>query len=840
MKSPALNRQIQAIFGEGGEERLWQGLERLESQAPELVSGLRRLIQGADATCAQYAFIHQVQSELGGDILSEWNLRSGVIESGRQWKSFLGYEQDALADTVAAWQGLLHPDDLGPVRAAIAAHARGQKPSLHVECRLKTRSGSWRWLQLKGKVSARDEQGDALRLLVLFRDVSEMRATESALLSAKEAAETANRARGAFLANISHEIRTPLNGVIGMTELALDTKLDSEQRHYLKTVKSSAESLLGLLNDILDFSKIEAGKMQFETISFSPSRVLQEAARTIAVGAHKKGLELVLGIGATVPERVVGDPTRLRQVFLNLLGNAIKFTEQGEVEARVDLERQEGVSVYLRCSVRDTGIGIPEARQKDIFDAFSQADSSTTRRFGGTGLGLAICARLVQLMGGGIELDSREGQGSRFSFTARFGFEAAPFGSAADKQFAGLRALVLMPPNSAARELQECLARLGVTVSRLEDGKAAREALEKARQLDYPYQFVFADAALTDAGGLVEQWLRESPPEKLVMLLTHEDSRQGLEDLQAQGRGGCLLKPVAPDDVRELLGLLQAPPGGAAFDLAPIDLQAASHPSGKSLEVLLVEDNPVNQELARRLLEKHGHRVLVANHGGEALDLFEQHRFDVIFMDMQMPVMGGIEATEAIRAREMRRSWVVSDSFLQQVPIIAMTANAMAGDRERCLEAGMNDYLTKPLRIEELERVLASLQGQEAQEGAGLAPPPARALVDFAAAESDLGDRDLVLQMARMLLDEWDGHLAQLQQSLAGQHAQDLCRHAHTLKSLVAIFHADQARQLALDLERATQDAGRVDWPACQQMARLLLSGLAELRPLLEKFVNDA
>lgn len=844
MKSPALNRQIRAVFGEGGEERLWRELDQLEARAPGLGSALRQLIQGADATCAQYAFIHQVQNELGGDVLSEWNLRTGSIESGRQWKTLLGYGQDALDDTLAAWQSLLHPDDRVRLQGAMAAYLQGMHPFLAVECRLRNSSGQWRWLMLKGKVSGRDERGEAQRLLVLMRDVSEMRAAEAALVAAKEAAETANRARGAFLANISHEIRTPLNGVIGMTELALDTRLDNEQRHYLRTVKSSAEALLALLNDVLDFSKIEAGKIQFETISFSPARILQEAARTMAVGAHKKGLELVLGIGAGVPERVIGDPTRLRQVFLNLLGNAIKFTEQGEIEARVDLVRQEGASVYLHCAVRDTGIGIPEGRQRAIFEAFSQADSSTTRRYGGTGLGLAICSRLVQLMGGEIALESQEGQGSRFHFTARFGLDPDVPGGRAGAAFAGLRALVLMPPGSAIREILECLQRLGVAVSCSEDGAAARDALLKARQLQYPYQYVLVDAAMPAPWqeGWVSHWLAQAPPEKLVMLLTHEHARQGLDELQARQLGSCLLKPVAPEDILELLNWFQSAAAAGGFELAPFELGQKQARAAQPLEVLLVEDNPVNQELARRLIEKEGHRVRVANHGGEALALFEQHRFDVIFMDMQMPVMGGIEATEAIRAKEMRRSWVVSDGGLRQVPIIAMTANAMAGDRERCLEAGMNDYLTKPLRLEELRRVLGSLGALAAgEEGAALAlPSPERAAVDFAAAERDLGDRDLVLQMARMLLEEWDEQQQQLQRSLDQGRCRDLCRQAHTLKGLVAIFHAEQVRQLALELELASRDETQVDWGGCRAIMARLFDSLRDLRPRLESYVGRA
>lgn len=830
MKSPALNRQLQSIFGDEGEARLFQGLERLEAREPELVSGLRRLIHGADAACAQYAFIQQALAELGGDVLSEWNLRSGRIESGRQWKTLLGYPLDALEDSVAAWQGLLHGDDVVLVRAAIAAHVRGERSSLDVECRMRTREGAWCWLQVRGKISARDEQGNALRLLLLHRNITVRRATETALVAAKEAAEAANRARGAFLANMSHEIRTPLNGVIGMTELALDTELDSEQRHYLKTVKSSAESLLALLNDILDFSKIEAGKLQFETISFSPAAVLQEAARTVAVSAHRKGLELVVGVGRDVPSRVVGDPTRLRQVFLNLLGNGIKFTERGEVEARVELERLAEASVVLRCSVRDTGIGIAPERQAEVFEAFSQGDSSTTRRFGGTGLGLAICARLVQLMDGRMDLESQAGQGSTFTFTARMGREEAAVPAAGQGQsFSGLRALLQEPNDTAAGALGDCLQGLGVAVSRVRGAEEAAQALVRARELDYPFAFLFAQG---DAG-LVPQWLQQRPPEKLVLLLKHEQAREGLDALQAAGLGACLLKPVVAEDVQEVLSLLQ---GSSGFDLAPIDLQTQVLQETKRLEVLLVEDNPVNQELARRLLERRGHRVTLANHGGEALELFEQQRFDVIFMDMQMPVMGGLEATEAIRAKELRRSWVVSGDY-HQVPIVAMTANAMAGDRARCLEAGMNDYLTKPLRLDELDRVLEGLQDCG---GAGFPEPGGGngAVLDLEAAEQDLGDRELLRQMGRMLLEEWPTHLAGLNDALQGRKGRDLCRHAHTLKSLVAIFHGDRARRAAQALEQTCQNEAAVDWSEALRLSQELQLALEEMKPELERFAG--
>jgi len=851
MKSRLLAKQLQEIFGGEGEPQFRQLIEQARAAGQgALADGMEKLVGVADSTYRAYAGLNLSgwHAKLSGDALTDWNLPAGTIDSGRQWKQMLGYAEEDIDNSIAQWQRMVHPDDLRLLQQRIEAHQKNQDSYFQAECRFKARDGQWRWFLLRGAVAARGAAGEAVRMLVLQRDISEVKAAEAALISAKEAAEAANKARGAFLANMSHEIRTPMNGIIGMTELALDTQLDAEQRHYLRTVKSSAEALLTIVNDILDFSKIEAGKMEFEALAFSIQDIVLEAVRVLAVSAHKKGLELIADVRPEVPARIVGDPTRLRQVIINLVGNAIKFTEHGEVALAVSVDQATEHSVYLRFDIRDTGIGVPPDKQQTIFQAFSQADVSTTRRFGGTGLGLAISARLVQLMDGKIWLDSTPGVGSVFSFTGRFGIDASAATQAAPNRFGGRRALVIEDNESVGRHLVDLLDRLGVQASLSADGAAAVAAIERSRAVDFPYDYVIADANMDAPAGfaLAETWGRSPRKEKLLVMLTTENQRHDLNRLREIGVSAHLVKPIGGADLIDALALADGTDNLELeeFVLSQIDFQNASQSEDSILNILLVEDNPVNQELATRLLERQSHRVTLANNGAEAIDLFDSGHFDVILMDMQMPVMGGIEATEAIRSREMRRSWVVSHE-LRPVYIIAMTANVMASDRDRCLEAGMNDYVAKPLRLADLFAALDRARGgAEAGNGMdsfgfGSAPNGAAGgQIDLAAAVRDIGDAELFATMAGMLLSEWDGHLGRLRKAIDAKDVHEARMHAHTVKSLLAMFHAENARRRAMEIEQAAMAVESVDWSNCRRLYATLLEEMTRIKPVLQRYVE--
>ncbi len=775
------------------EEEAVREIERQASQLREAQDRFQRAIRGTQ------------------DVLFEIDAQSQTCWSSPRLLELLGLAADEAPRTTDAFQSLVHAEDVERLKQTMQAHFQRGEP-FDVEFRLRRKDGAYLWVRSRA-TAQRDAQGTPRLLSGSLSDITEARAAREALIRAGEEAAEASRAKSTFLATMSHEIRTPMNGIIGMTGLLLETRLDRVQRDYAETIRTSADSLLTILNDILDFSKIEAGKLDIEDIEFDLSVNVDEVASAMAFQAAAKGLELIVNVRPEVPERVFGDPQRIRQCLLNLVGNAIKFTHQGEVVVEVCSPGRCNGRSLVHFEVRDTGIGIPPDALVTLFNPFTQADSSTTRKFGGTGLGLSIVRRLVEMMGGQVGAHSEPGKGSAFWFTLPL--EPALTGLPEPRSmFAPKNKRVLLVDDNETnrRVLAGQMSHSGYTVT---SASSAEEALETLRSSAESFDIVVLDYHMPDVdGAMLGQQIVDDPaiaPMRLV-LLTSLDRSGDVQRFSNIGFAAYLTKPVR---TRELLDCLEQSLSRDARDWhlrsQPIitrgTLIASETRRRYSGKVLLVEDNAINQRVARRFLERLGCEVRVVGDGRQAIDAFREDTWAFILMDMQMPVMDGLEATR--RIREIEGSG-------PHTPIVALTANAMMGQLEKCLEAGMNDYLTKPLDISRLQDVLDRFLSPAAAEEKLLTMPtqPSTTVTSIRSRLNEIADGDAEFAV-ELLATFIAGAQESLQEIELAVHANDLgalARAAHKLKGASSNLHIEELAARAQAVEARAKANEVADW----------------------------
>ena len=700
----------------------------------------------------------------------------------------------------------------------------------HYESKVRYGDGVTREVQFHKKV-VRNSSGQAIGIVGVVQEISGYKKILNDLREARDQAETANQAKSEFLANMSHEIRTPMNGVIGMTELLLSTNLTKDQQEYAQIIQQSGESLLSIINDILDFSKIEAGRVEMEYVDFNLQQLIESTSETLAVGANRKGLELLCHVKADVPHNLVGDPGKLRQVMVNLVGNAIKFTDEGEVVIRVELNREEQGQYFLHFSVRDTGIGIQPDKLNMIFQRFTQADGSTTRLHGGTGLGTTISKYLVEMMEGSIWAQSRPGMGSTFNFIIPFTKSDKEISRQPDANFSdvsGLKVLVVDDNGASRQILQEVTTSWGFCTTVIDDPVEALIEIEKSYSNNDPYRLILLDYHMPIMNGIqVARKIsrRANWKDSKIILLTSVDQVEARSNSKELGISRCLLKPVKQSQLlNEILSIFGS---GISSRPNPRRSQETTDLGGSS--VLLVEDNPVNQKLISIWLEKLKIKATIAQNGREAIMMLEHEPFDLVLMDVQMPVMDGLEATRRIRGSG------------NKIPIVALTAHAMKEDREKTLKAGMDDYVSKPVKVEVLESMLkkhlkkANLPEDKSQQpseedNAGDIKRQARELVGHFG-----GDLDVLKKVSLVMQKSVNEKMVKINQAAGDENFDELEHHAHSLKGSLSYFQQKKAREAALALENAGRNADGTD---LLKKVETLERELLNVKYLLEEIQN--